>query len=65
MKGLLERLDRHWFAPARLTDLAAARIVLVGFQLILLLVPALSETIGACTGCSLRYQLWLTTLDSS
>jgi len=65
MTALLERLDRHWFAPARLTDLALARIVLVGFQLILLLVPALSETIGACTGCSLRYQLWLTTLDSS
>jgi predicted DCC family thiol-disulfide oxidoreductase YuxK/uncharacterized membrane protein YphA (DoxX/SURF4 family) len=65
MRSWLERLDRHWFAPARLSDLALMRVALVGFQLILLTVPALSERIGACPGCSLRYQQWLTTLDSS
>jgi predicted DCC family thiol-disulfide oxidoreductase YuxK/uncharacterized membrane protein YphA (DoxX/SURF4 family) len=65
MRSLLERLDRHWFAPARLADLALMRIALVGFQLALLLVPALSDRIGACPGCSLRFQRWLTTLDAN
>ena len=65
MRSLLERLNRHWFAPAPLVDLACMRVVLVGFQLILLLVPAISERVGACTGCSLAYQLGLTKLDPS
>lgn len=65
MRAVLRRLDQHWFAPARLSDLALARIALVGFQLILLTVPALSERVGVCTGCSLRFQLWLTKLDPS
>jgi predicted DCC family thiol-disulfide oxidoreductase YuxK/uncharacterized membrane protein YphA (DoxX/SURF4 family) len=41
MRRLLARLDRHWFAPASLRDLALARIVIVGAQLIFFL-PALS-----------------------
>jgi hypothetical protein len=32
-------LERHWFAPARLRDLAIARIVVVGAQLAILTIP--------------------------
>jgi predicted DCC family thiol-disulfide oxidoreductase YuxK/uncharacterized membrane protein YphA (DoxX/SURF4 family) len=42
MKGLLARLNRHWFAPASLRDLALARIVIVGAQLFFFL-PSLSD----------------------
>jgi len=65
MRSLLERLDRHWFAPAPLADLALMRIVLVGFQLILLLVPALSDEVGACTGCYPGFQVALTKLAAN
>lgn len=37
MKRLLARLDQHWFAPASLRDLAFARIVIVGAQLLFFL----------------------------
>jgi len=63
MRSWLHRLDGHWFAPARLDDLALARIVLVGFQLILLLTPALSDTVGICLGCYPVYQVALTKLS--
>jgi predicted DCC family thiol-disulfide oxidoreductase YuxK/uncharacterized membrane protein YphA (DoxX/SURF4 family) len=42
MKALLARLDRHWFAPASLRDLALARIVIVGAQLLFFL-PSLTD----------------------
>ncbi len=50
MSALLRRLERHWFAPAPLSDLALVRIVLAGSQLISLLDSGPS---------SLRGQLWL------
>jgi len=65
MSRVLARLDRHWFAPARLTDLALMRVTLVGFQLLLLLWPALSREVGACPGCDLGDQLGLTKLSAS
>ena len=65
MKGLLRRLHDHWFAPAPLEDLALVRIVVVSAQLILLLTPYLSDEIGACLGCSLHYQHFLTQVDQS
>jgi len=34
---LLRALERHWFAPARMSDLAIARIVVVGSQLLFFL----------------------------
>jgi predicted DCC family thiol-disulfide oxidoreductase YuxK len=63
VKRLLERLDRFWFEPARLTDLAIVRIVVVAMELLLLLSPYLADTVGACVGCSLPYQRWLVTLS--
>jgi len=65
MKGLLRRLHDHWFAPAPLEDLALVRIVLVTAQLILLLTPYLSDEVGACLGCSVQYQHFLTSVDRS
>jgi predicted DCC family thiol-disulfide oxidoreductase YuxK len=65
VKGLLRRLHDHWFAPAPLEDLALVRIVVVSAQLILLLTPYLSDEIGACLGCSLQYQHFLTQVDQS
>lgn len=62
MRSWLQRLDHHWFAPARLADLALMRIVLVGLQLILLLTPALSDGVGICLGCYPAYQVALTKL---
>jgi predicted DCC family thiol-disulfide oxidoreductase YuxK len=52
MRRLLAALDRHWFAPASLGDLALVRIVAVGAQL-LFFIPKLS------------YQLRLAQADSS
>src|SRR4051812_25431769 len=42
MRRLLARLDQHWFAPASLRDLALARIVIVGAQLLFFL-PSRSD----------------------
>jgi hypothetical protein len=50
------RLHDHWFAPAPLADLALVRIVFVTMELVLLLV----HNAGACKGCNLDYQRWLT-----
>lgn len=55
-------LHAHWFKPAPLRDLAIARIVIVGMQLALLLYPGGA---GACVGCSLEQQLWLSQADAS
>lgn len=63
MTSILKRLDRHWFAPASLADLATVRIVLVSLQLILLLVPAIASDIGACPGCSMEFQAVLARVD--
>ena len=49
---LLRTLDRHWFAPARSSDLAIARMVVVGSQLLLFL-PDLAD------------QIWLAGADPS
>jgi hypothetical protein len=46
-------LERHWFAPARLQDLAIVRIVLAGTQLLFLLIPSFPSP---CFGCTLGYQ---------
>ena len=54
-------LDRHWFTPGRLSDLALARIACVGFQLFLLVFPSFP----GCSGCSLDYQLALTGAEAS
>ncbi len=50
-------LIRHWFAPARVHDLAVVRIVLVATQLWLLVWPS-----AACH-CNRAIQLWLTQID--
>ncbi|HEX5385192.1 MAG TPA: DCC1-like thiol-disulfide oxidoreductase family protein [Gemmatimonadales bacterium] len=61
MKSLLRRADAYWFGPGSLTNLAIVRIVVVAMQLSLLLFPTMSiGYIGACSGCSIRYQDWLT-----
>ncbi|HEX7049640.1 MAG TPA: DCC1-like thiol-disulfide oxidoreductase family protein [Longimicrobiales bacterium] len=65
MGRLMRRFDAHWFAPAPLGELAAARIVLVGTQLFLLLYGTLVASLRACPACSLDYQLWLTGIDAS
>lgn len=55
------RWDEHWFRPGRLTDLATARLVLVGVQLALILVPALP----GCSGCSVGdHQLLASAADT-
>ena len=48
----LRALDRHWFEPARTSDLAVARMLVVGSQLLLFL-PDLAE------------QYWLASIDAS
>lgn len=63
MNAILRRLDRAWFAPASLADLGTVRITLVALQLILLLVPALAYTVGACPGCTQEYQTVLSRID--
>lgn len=57
MRRALRALDRHWFEPARLTDLAALRWLFVATELLLLLWPYLSNSVGVCPGCSLPDQL--------
>lgn len=52
MTTLRQALDRHWFAPASLRDLAIVRIVVVGAQLYFL-------------STTLTYQLWLAQIDPS
>ena len=49
--SLLRALERHWFAPARTSDLAVARMLIVGSQLIVFL-P------------SLEGQYWLAGIDA-
>jgi predicted DCC family thiol-disulfide oxidoreductase YuxK/uncharacterized membrane protein YphA (DoxX/SURF4 family) len=63
-KSLFRRLHDHWFEPAPLEDLAFARMVLVGMELLLLLVPALAHSGGgACRGCNLAYQEMIAAAD--
>lgn len=47
MRRALAALDRHWFAPARVADLATARIALVGSQLLLFLPEHIELTLQA------------------
>ncbi|MGH7542113.1 MAG: hypothetical protein ACRELC_14055, partial [Gemmatimonadota bacterium] len=62
MSGAAERvvraLDRHWFAPADLRDLAAVRIVLVGLFLGTMLAPELSGALGITGGYGFEAQRW-------
>lgn len=63
MSNLLKRLDRSWFAPASLVDLASVRVALVCVQLVLLLVPAIAYTVGACPGCTMEFHRDLVRVD--
>lgn len=60
MRAILRMLDRHWFAPAALRDLAIARVVLVATQMVLLLAPT---PLNASPGSSLIQQFWLAEAD--
>src|SRR4030095_6037844 len=62
MRKVFRILDRYWFTPGSLRDLALMRIVLGSSQLFFLLWPTVT---GACSGCGIDYQLYLTKADPS
>ncbi len=60
MKKLLAVLQRHWFEPASLRDLARVRIVVVAFQLFCLLAPDAAQVLGMGSTLALKTQRWFT-----